>query len=274
MIELAVVFIIGLCLGSFLNVCIYRFPENKSIIKPGSYCPQCKKSIIWYDNIPVLSYLILRGKCRFCKQKISFIYPAVELITAFIFLFLYNQFGLSLELFEYSALFLLLIVVSSIDIKYHAIPAYLCILGITIALIFSVIYTVGRIKKGGPIDLNLMPIVNALKGLIFGLGFAYFFKLFGDFFLGIYLGLRKKDSIEGETESLGLGDVDFMGMIGAFLGIKAVILVFFLAPFVAVGYTIFAFIFKKSHLIPYLPYLSIATLIVFIWGNSIWNFIL
>ncbi len=274
MIELAVVFIIGLCLGSFLNVCIYRFPTNKSIVKPRSYCPHCKKSIKWYDNIPLLSYLLLRGKCRFCKQKISFIYPAVELITAFIFLFLYSIFGLSIALFEYSGLFFLLIVVSFIDIKYHAIPAYLCILGIILALIFSVVYTIEIIKKGGPIDLNSLPLFNTVKGLIFGLGFTYLFKLFGDFFLGIYLGLRNKDSIEGETESLGLGDVDFMGMIGAFLGIKAVILVFFLAPFVALGYTIFAFIFKKSHLIPYLPYLSIATLIVFIWGNSIWNFIL
>lgn len=274
MIENIIVFVAGLCMGSFLNVCIARFPESQSVIKPRSYCPHCKKSIKWYDNIPVLSYLILGGRCRFCKKRISPVYPAVELITAFILLFLYSQFGLSFGLLQYSLLFFLLIVVSFIDIKYHAIPAYLCILGIIIALIFSVIYTIEIIKKGGRIDLGLLPVVNTVRGLIFGLGFTYLFKLFGDFFLGIYLGLRKKDSIEGETESLGLGDVDFMGMIGAFLGIKAVILVFFLAPFVAIGYTIFAFIFKKSHLIPYLPYLSVATLIVFIWGNNIWNFIL
>jgi leader peptidase (prepilin peptidase) / N-methyltransferase len=272
MIDLVVVFIIGLCLGSFLNVCIARFPENKSIVKPRSYCPHCKKSIKWYDNIPVLSYLFLRGKCRFCKKRISLIYPLVELITAFVFLFLYDRFGLNLDLLKYSILFFLLIVVSGIDIKYHAIPAYLCILGIAAALIFSGAYTLEAFKKGN-LDLNSMPLFHTLKGLIFGLGFSYLFKLFGDFFIGIYLGIKKKDSIEGETESLGLGDVDFMGMIGAFLGIKAVVLVFFLAPFVALGYTIFAFIFKKSHLIPYLPYLSIATLIVFIWGDNIWNFI-
>jgi leader peptidase (prepilin peptidase)/N-methyltransferase len=273
MLDLAIVFVVGLCVGSFLNVCIARLPENKSIVKPSSFCPHCKKAINWYDNIPVLSYLFLMGKCRFCKKRISIVYPAVELITAFILLFLYNQFGLSLDLFKYGILFILLIVVSFIDIKYHAIPAYLCILGISLAVFLSLIPTIKAIKQGG-VDLGLLPIVITVKNLIFGLGFAYLFKLFGDFFMGVYLGFQKKDSIEGETESLGLGDVDFMGMIGAFLGVKAVILVFFLAPFVALAYTVFALIFKRSHLIPYLPYLSIATFIVFVWGNNIWNFIL
>ncbi|MCF7870135.1 MAG: prepilin peptidase [Candidatus Omnitrophica bacterium] len=273
MIEAIVVFIFGLLIGSFLNVCIARFPQNQSIIRPRSFCPHCKKTIHWYDNIPVLSYLFLKRRCRFCKKRISIIYPLVELITAFVFLFLYDQFGLNLVLFKYSVLFFLLIVVSSIDIKYHAIPAYLCILGIVTALFFSGVYTLEAFRKGS-FGLNSLPLFHTLKGLIFGLGFSYLFKLFGDFFIGIYLTLCKKESIEGETESLGLGDVDFMGMIGAFLGVKAVILVFFLAPFVALVYTIFALIFKKSHLIPYLPYLSIATFIVFVWGNDIWNFIL
>jgi leader peptidase (prepilin peptidase)/N-methyltransferase len=273
MIEAIIIFIFGLLLGSFLNVCIARFPQNQSIVRPRSFCPHCKKTIYWYDNIPVLSYLFLKGRCRFCKKRISIIYPLVELITAFVFLFLYNRFGPNLDLLKYSILFFLLIVVSGIDIKYHAIPAYLCILGIVIALIFSGVYTLEAFRKGS-LDLNSLSLFNTLKGLIFGLGFSYLFKLFGDFFIGIYLSICKKDSIEGETESLGLGDVDFMGMIGAFLGIKAVVLVFFLAPFVALAYTIFALVFKKSHLIPYLPYLSIATFIVFVWGNNIWNFIL
>lgn len=282
MIESIGVFILGLCLGSFLNVCIARLPEDKSIVKPASYCPYCKKSIKWYDNIPVLSYIFLQARCRFCKKKISPVYPLVELITAFIFVFLYFQFGFGLELLKYSILFFLLIVVSFIDIKYHAIPAYLCVFGIIIALIISFIPTFEMIRAGR-FGLEAWPVVQAIKGLIFGLGFAYLFKLFGDLFIGLYLSLRKKESIEGETESLGLGDVDFMGMVGAFLGTTSlvvlnfivvdVLLVFFLAPFVALVYTIFALIFKKSHLIPYLPYLSIATFIVFVWGNDIWNFI-
>ncbi len=273
MAEYVFLFFLGLCMGSFLNVCIARFPENKSIIKPSSYCPQCKKSLRWYDNIPLLSYIILRGKCRFCQKKISAAYPAVELMTAFIFIFLYSRFGFSLDLFKYSFLFFLLIVVSFIDIKYHAIPSYLCILGIAIAIAISFIPS-WQIIKAGPFELKALPLVNALKGVIFGLGFAYLFKLFGDLFINFYLWLRKKESIEGEKESLGLGDVDFLGMVGAFLGAQAALLVFFVAPFVALIYTIFALVFKRSHLIPYLPYLSIATFIVFVWGADIWNFII
>jgi prepilin signal peptidase PulO-like enzyme (type II secretory pathway) len=111
--------------------------------------------------------------------------------------------------------------------------------------------------------------MRSLRGLIFGLGFTYLFKFFGDILLNIYLSVRKKESIEGEKESLGLGDVDFMGVIGVFLGIKAVVMVFFLAPFFALVYSLFSLIVKKSHLIPYLPYLSLAAITVFFWGNHI-----
>lgn len=273
MVEIIGIFILGLCLGSFLNVCIWRLPQDKSIVKPPSFCPNCKKSIKWHDNIPVISYIFLKGKCRFCQARISLVYPVVELLTALIFLFLYSQFGFSLNLLKYSIFFFLLIVVSFIDIKYHAIPAYLCVIGIIAALFISFFPSLEMLKEG-VLELKALPLADAIAGAIFGLGFAYFFKLFGDLFIGFYLSIRKKESIEGETESLGLGDVDFMGMVGAFLGIRAAVLVFFLAPFVAMGYTIFAFIFKKSHLIPYLPYLSLAALIVFLWGDQIWQLVI
>jgi prepilin signal peptidase PulO-like enzyme (type II secretory pathway) len=123
-----------------------------------------------------------------------------------------------------------------------------------------------------PLDIRFFPIFQAFKGLLFGLGFTYLFKLFGDIFVSIYLALRKKESIEGEKESLGLGDVDFMGVVGIFLGIKAVVIVFFLAPFFALAYSVLAMVFKKTHLIPYLPYLSLASVAVFFWGNQIMKF--
>jgi leader peptidase (prepilin peptidase)/N-methyltransferase len=279
MIEKIFIFILGSCVGSFLNVCIHRLPKEKSIIKPSSFCPQCKAPIKLYDNIPILSYIFLRGKCRNCSAKISFRYPLVEFITALIFLVLYLNFGLSLFSLKFAFLFCLLIVVSFIDIDYHAIPAYLCLVGIAVGLVFSVIESGGvwniledslRLKG---LALPISPFANSFIGLLFGLGFIYLFKLFGDVFISVLLYLRKKDSIEGEKESLGLGDVDFMGMVGVFLGVKGVLLVFFLAPFLAVAYSISALIFKKSHLIPYLPYLSLATVIVFFWGNKILSFI-
>jgi len=266
------IFIFGSCLGSFLNVCIYRMPKEKSIVKPRSSCPKCNSFIKWYDNIPILSYLLLKGRCRMCQEKIPFRYVFVELVSGFILLVLYLEFGLSLLMFKYAFLFYLLLLVSFIDIDYHAIPASLCVIGIFGGVLFSLWLSIEFLKIGMD-DFSRLPIVFALKGLFFGLGFTYLFKLFGDVFIDFYLRIRKKESIEGEKESLGLGDVDFMGMVGVFLGAKSVIFVFFLAPFFAIFYSIFAFIFKRSHLIPYLPYLSLATLIAFFWQDKILSFI-
>ncbi len=272
MITKIVMFVLGSCMGSFLNVCIYRLPKEKSIVVPGSFCPKCKASIKWYDNIPLLSYLFLRACCRSCGKKIPLRYPTVELITAVFFVILYSELGFSIELLKYIFLFSLLTVVSFIDIKYHAIPMHLCFLGIVVGLFLSLWPTLSFLKSG-VFDLGEIPLFTAVKGLLFGFGFTYCFKFFGDIFIDFYLRLRKKESIEGEKESLGLGDVDFMGMVGVFLGVKSVVLVFFIAPFLALAYSIFAIIFKKSHLIPYLPYLSLATVITFFWRDRILSFI-
>ena len=276
------IFVLGSCAGSFLNVCIHRLPKEESLVFPGSFCPKCKTPIKWYDNVPILSFFLLRGRCRKCSEKISLRYPLVELITATLFLVLYLKLGLTIELAKYIFLFSLLVVISFIDIDYHAIPVHLCFIGIIVGLLFSLWPTL-KLFKAGVFDLEVLPFYRALKGLFFGFGFTYAFKFFGDIGIDFYLKLRKQESIEGEKESLGLGDVDFMGMIGVFLGVNSlvsgfivwdVVLVFFLAPFIALLYSIFAIIFKKSHLIPYLPYLSLATVAAFFWGNKILSFIL
>ncbi|MFA5271623.1 MAG: prepilin peptidase [Candidatus Omnitrophota bacterium] len=263
------VFVFGTIVGSFLNVCIHRMPKDMSIVKPRSFCPHCKTPIHSYDNIPLVSYLILGGRCRKCKEKISFRYPLVELITGIFFLVLYFHLGFSLSLTKYLFFFSLLIVVSFIDIDYHAIPAYLCFIGILVGLALDFVITINLLKSGSLNDPTQMPIYISLKALIFGLGFTYLFKFFGDIFINMYLAFRKKESIEGEKESLGLGDVDFMGLVGVYLGMKAVIVVFFLAPFFALAYSFVGMFFKKSHLIPYLPYLSLAAMVFFFWGNQI-----
>jgi len=146
------------------------------------------------------------------------------------------------------------------------------VVGIVVGLAFS-IWPTWKVLKTGVGSLRYLPLTRAVIGLVVGFGFTYGFKFFGDVFIDFYLKLRKKTSIEGETESLGLGDVDFMGMVGVFLGWPSVVLVFFLAPFFAVIYSLFAIIFQRSHLIPYLPYLSLATLTAFFWGNRILAFI-
>jgi len=264
--EYVFAFIAGACIGSFMNVCIYRLPKDLSIVRPRSFCTKCNSFIKWYDNIPLISFLFLRGRCRKCHATISWRYPLVEFIAGALFLFLYWRHGLSVDFFRFTFFFCLLTVMSFIDIDYHAIPVSLCVVGIIVGLAFSIYETVMYFLAG---YMTLFPLLHAFKGLLFGFGFAYLFKFFGDVFLHIYLSLRKKESIEGEQESLGLGDVDFMGMVGVYLGSVFVVTTFFIAPFIAVVYSVFALDFKKSHLIPYLPYLSAGAFISYMWGGNI-----
>ncbi len=264
-------FIIGCCIGSFLNSCIYRLPESISLIKPRSYCVHCKAPLKWYENVPVLSFILLLGKCSSCKKRISFRYPLVELITGVIFLALYQKFGIGINFYTSAFFFCLLIVISFIDIAYHAIPIYLCFIGIMGGLGFSIARSVISMKQWA-FNINNFPLLASLKGMVFGFGLAYLFKFFGDQLIAFYLAIRKKESIEGEKESLGLGDVDFLGMVGVFLGIQGAMMVFFIAPFFALFYAITAIVFRRSHLIPYLPYLSVASVVTFFWGNDIMRY--
>ena len=148
MIEKIGMFIFGTCIGSFLNVCIFRLPKDKSIVIPGSACRSCNTPIKWYDNIPILSYIFLQGKCRNCKERISLRYPLVELITGILFFILYSKFGLSVVLFKYYFLVAILILVSFIDIDYHAIPMHLCFFGIIGGLGFSLWSSLEFFKTG------------------------------------------------------------------------------------------------------------------------------
>lgn len=271
------VFILGLCIGSFLDVCIYRLPRGLSIVNPVfSFCPHCKETIKWYDNIPLLSFLFLKGKCRFCGGKISGRYFLVELLTGIVFLFTFLKLGFSFLFVKYIVLFILCILVSFIDIDYHAIPGEVCIFGIFTAVVMSLINTGQLISHKGLLDVNFssLPVVDSIKGLFLGIGLSYSLKIAGDFGLWIYLSLKKQETIEGEKESLGLGDVDFLGMVGAFLGWKLSFLTFFLAPVVSLVYGVYIISFKKSHLIAYLPFLSLACFISAFWGDKIIKLIL
>ena len=268
------VFLFGLCVGSFLNVCIYRLPKEQSVVKPRSFCPSCKKTIAWYDNIPLLSYSLLRARCRACGEKISFRYFLVELLTGCVFLLSYIVFGPSFMFLRCIILFSLCIAVSFIDVDYRAIPGWICILGIVLGLVISSFETFIMIRNGNfmHVELFKLPLALSIQGLFLCVGLSYFLKLMGDLGLWIYLAFKKKDSIEGEKESLGLGDVDFLGMVGAFLGWQLGFLTFFLAPVVSLVYCIYIVVFKKSHLIAYLPFLSIATFIAVFWGRDIISF--
>lgn len=240
------IFALGLTVGSFLNVCIFRIPEEKSIFFPGSHCPSCGKKIRFYDNIPVLSFLLLKGKCRYCKSKISIQYPLVELLTALLFLAAYLWQGLSLGLLSTIILGCLLIIVFVVDLKHRIIPDVITIPGIVIGLLFALISP--QIK-----------IVDSFLGLIVGGGTFYLLAILGEL-------LFKK-------ESMGGGDIKLAAMLGAFLGWQKLFLIFFLSAFLGSVVGILAIHLssriKEHRTIPYGPFLALASFVALFWGEGL-----
>lgn len=246
------IFIIGSFIGSFLNVCIYRLPRGESLILPPSHCVHCNHKIYWFDNIPFLSYLVLRGKCRFCARPISFRYFVVEFLTALLLLTFYVFFGLSAKFFISSILGAALIVSTFIDFEHHLIPDIITIPGIFIGLLASLLFP-SILGESRPLGA----VMNSLTGVLIGGGSIYAVGVLGK------LAFKK--------EAMGDGDVKLMAMIGAFVGWKLVLFIFFLAPFFGAPVGIIIKLKEKKSIIPYGPYLSIATIIAILWGEKILN---
>lgn len=251
----AIVFIFGLVVGSFLNVCVYRLPKNESIITPRSHCVSCGKTIPWYDNLPLVSFLLLRGRCRFCKKRISILYFVIELLTALIFLALFTHFGLSIETVIFAALASALVVVSFIDLKIQEIPDEITLPGIGVGIILCFVFP-GVISQ----DTHLSGLLHSALGALVGGAVIYLMGVLGEL-------LFKK-------EAMGGGDVKLMAMMGAFLGWKLILLTFFLAPFFGSVVGIILKIKNKQDVIPYGPHLSIAGIACLFWGEKILNTIL
>ena len=251
-------FLLGSIVGSFLNVCIVRMPHEKSIVAPRSHCVRCKKMIPWYDNIPFVSYLMLRGRCRFCGEKISVRYFMVELITALIFLFFYRYFGLTAFLWPYLVMMSGFIVATFVDFEHRIIPDEISIGGMIAGLIFSLfIPQLHDVSIDGRffILVHLHSFGLSLLGVLVGGGSIYLMGMLGDF-------LFKK-------ESMGGGDVKLMAMVGAFMGWKMAILAFFIAPFFGAIYGIIEKIRTKDTAIAYGPFLVLGAIICLFWGDSI-----
>ncbi|MGH9775537.1 MAG: prepilin peptidase [Candidatus Acidiferrales bacterium] len=214
----AFVFFFGLIIGSFLNVCILRIPGGKSIVTPASACPQCKAPIKPYDNIPVLSWLLLRGKCRACKVPISPLYPIVELLTALLFLACYRSFGATFAAFKWALFSALMVVLVFTDLRERLLPDIVNYFGFFagLALSFFVrssdgtsLWLANRMFAYPP-PAPVLSFVDALLGAALGGGLLWVVS-------EAYLRLRHR-------EGMGLGDVKMMLMAGAFLGIKLTIL--------------------------------------------------
>jgi leader peptidase (prepilin peptidase)/N-methyltransferase len=217
-------FVVGLAFGSFLNVCIYRLPRGLSVVTPRSACPICKEPIAMYDNIPVVSWLLLRGRCRHCKIPISPRYWMIELLTAFLFLACYWHFGLTLSTIKYCAFSFLLLGLIFTDAETKLLPDKLTLTGLALGIAFSVMVPVNDLASqflpgmvnlpfSGDVTIRLLSLVDSLLGAAMGASFIYGAG-------AIYLRWRG-------AEGMGFGDVKLMAMVGSFLGIKLTVLTIF-----------------------------------------------
>jgi len=219
-------FVFGLLFGSFLNVCIHRLPLGLSVVTPRSACPHCKEPIAFYDNLPVLSWLILRGRCRNCRAPISPRYLMIELLTGALFLACYWYFGLTLSLLKYCVFGFLLLGLIFTDAETKLLPDKLTLPGLALGIIFSMIVPVNDLASQflpGMVNLpfsdgvstRLLSLLDSLLGAAVGASFIYGAG-------AMYLRWRG-------MEGMGFGDVKLMAMVGSFLGIKLTILTIFAA---------------------------------------------
>lgn len=266
-----IVLVFGLLIGSFLNVCIARLPLERSVVTPRSHCPRCKKQIDWYDNIPLVSFLALRAKCRHCGLPISWRYPLVELLNGLLYLWSFAVFGLTGEAGMAMALCSALIVITFIDLDHQIIPDVITLPGMVIGLLAAPLFMsaleppmalgLGRLVPGaGP---YLTGLVNSLVGLILG-GAPLFI-------IGwLWEKLRK-------VEAMGGGDVKLMGMVGSLLGWKGAFLTIMLGAVTGSVVGVTLIVLKKHEadkVIPFGPYLAAGTLLTLFYGTAIieWYF--
>jgi leader peptidase (prepilin peptidase)/N-methyltransferase len=243
--TLILVILFGLAWGSFLNVVIYRVPLGMSLLAPPSTCPRCRKRIKPYDNIPVISFLLLGGKCRYCGAGIPLTYLFVEIMTPLAFVILYSRYSLSLFFFAAALFSSALIVLSMIDFYHKLLPDKITFPGTALGLVYSFFRP----------DLT---IVQALLGAAVGAGFLLI--VYGTYYL-----VRKK-------EGLGFGDVTMMLMIGAFLGWRRTLLTLILASIVGALVGIALMIVKKKdfqYSLPFGTFLGPAAFVSLVWGNGI-----
>ena len=244
------IFIFGLCIGSFLNVCIYRLPASKSIVHPRSMCSSCGTLIASYDNIPIISYLWLRGRCRHCRTKISLRYPIVELLCGLFALGAYLKFDLTIEALIYFLFFAALMVVTFIDLDHRIIPDVITLPGIPICF-------------AAGFALPTITYKDALLGILSGGGSLFLVAW-------TYSLITKK-------EGMGGGDIKLLAMIGAIVGWKGVLFTIFVASLVGTLAGLAVMLQSRKGLklaVPFGPFLSIGSITYIFFGTPLiaWYF--
>jgi leader peptidase (prepilin peptidase)/N-methyltransferase len=229
-------FIFGLSIGSFANVCIYRLPKKESVVSPVSYCTACLVPIRPLDNIPIISYLVLRGRCRDCNNNISVIYPVIEIITALLLLAGFFKFGLTFDFLVYFVLAPTLVIITVVDIKHQIIPDIITLPGLALGLAAGS-YSIGY--------------ANSFMGFLLGCGLFYLLAILSN-------------------GGIGGGDIKYIAAAGAFVGWQKVLLIIFIGAVLGTFVGLFQIGFQKKtrkNIIPFGPLLSVATLITLFYGN-------
>ena len=241
--------LVGLCIGSFLNVCAYRLPVGESVVHPRSRCTSCGRMLTWFDNLPVVSWVVLGGRCRTCRKPVSWMYPAVEISTALVFVVTYLTYGLTLLSLVRVIFGCALIVLFVTDLQHKILPNVITLPGIVIGLVCSVFLPPGW--------------VSSLIGILVGGGVLFAIA-------EVYYRVRGQ-------EGLGMGDVKLLAMIGAFLGWKLVLLTLVFASFtgsLAGGVLIASGRGGMKYALPFGTFLAVGALLAATWGDpiAVWYF--
>ena len=241
---LIVAAVLGLSVGSFLNVCIYRLPRGESVLRPRSRCPKCQRSLTWYENIPVVSWLILRARCGGCGARISAQYPAIEIVTALLWVLIVWMTPPGWLLASRLVLATALIVLFMIDLEHQLLPNAITLPGIVAGFLFSLV------TQPGPVDSLIGIVVGG--GVLYAIAAAYYL-------------LRKE-------EGMGMGDVKMLAMVGAFLGWQQVLLTLVLSSFAGAVIGLAVMSLQRGTLryaLPFGTFLAVGTLIAMLAGEQI-----
>jgi leader peptidase (prepilin peptidase) / N-methyltransferase len=245
-----IVILAGAAIGSFLNVCISRIPEGVSIIHPSSRCPYCGHPIRFYDNIPLISFVLLRGKCRDCGHPIPWRYPIVEILTALLAFLIFRRFGIA-PITPVVFLFVcVLIIISFIDLETKLIPHILTLTGIPIFAVLSVLF-------------NGLSVKDVFFGIMVGAGSLYFVAVYYEAITG--------------REGMGGGDVNLLAMLGAFFGVKSILIILLSASLLGAAVGIVLIILKGKDMkyeIPFGPFLCVAGLVYLFFGDCLISILL
>jgi leader peptidase (prepilin peptidase) / N-methyltransferase len=240
----AIAFLFGSLVGSFLNVCIYRLPKEESIVFPGSHCPACQAAIRPWDNIPILSFLLLRGRCRACGSPIAWRYPLVECLTGFLFAVTVSRHGVTPLALSLLAFLSALVVIAFIDLDHQIIPNAVTMPGIPLGLLVGLL-------------LGEPPILDRVMGTLAGAGFLYLVLFFGSALYG--------------QEAMGEGDLNLIALVGAFLGWRGVVVTILVGCLAgsAVGLTLIGLRrLQRREPIPFGPFLAFGAFVAAFWGEQ------